>query len=59
MLDILRKTPGVDSVFMFGEYLHVTFKEETTKILIAGMEEIEPAIEDCFIALMNKNEHCY
>jgi ABC-type multidrug transport system ATPase subunit len=58
LLQELRKKPEVDSVFMYGEYLHVTFKEDTvlSDKLSPDFQEIKPGIEDCFIALMNKNQ---
>lgn len=56
LLENLRKREEVSSCYIFGEYLHVTFKTE--KINISGVEihEIEPGIEDCFIYLMNRDE---
>ena len=54
-LAALRKDPAVESVFMFGEYLHVTFKNDRhVAHNNAVFEEITPAIEDCFIHLMHK-----
>lgn len=54
-LAALRKDPAVESVFMFGEYLHVTFKNDRPVAHNnAVFEEITPAIEDCFIHLMHK-----
>ncbi|GHV10473.1 hypothetical protein FACS1894162_4750 [Bacteroidia bacterium] len=57
LLEELRKNPEVVSVFMFGEYLHVTFKNDDPRH--CGLdpqspvfEEIVPSIEDCFIKLM-------
>ncbi|MDR3217539.1 MAG: ABC transporter ATP-binding protein [Dysgonamonadaceae bacterium] len=64
LLGALRQNPEVKSAYMFGEYLHVVFKdklphydetnsksEDNTQIVF---NEIEPCIEDCFIALMNE-----
>jgi ABC-type multidrug transport system ATPase subunit len=50
----LRKDPSVESVFMFGEHLHVVFKNENFSPDINLFKEITPSIEDCFMALMNK-----
>jgi ABC-type multidrug transport system ATPase subunit len=48
LLKQLRKHPDVDSCFLFGEYLHLTFKGEVL-INLPGLEEIKPSVEDCFI----------
>jgi len=50
LLETLRKNPLVDSVFMFGAGLHVTFKNRPDESL-PNLQEIQPSIEDCFIAL--------
>ncbi|GHT00081.1 hypothetical protein FACS189421_11670 [Bacteroidia bacterium] len=51
----LRKNPDIESVFMFGEYLHVTFKNDAARANNdLPLQEITPTIEDCFIALMNR-----
>lgn len=68
LLNDLRKSEQVESSFAFGEYLHVTLKNNNTtgatglKNLIAaqGHTDIEvktmaPTIEDSFIRLMNEN----
>ncbi|MDR2682536.1 MAG: ABC transporter ATP-binding protein [Dysgonamonadaceae bacterium] len=52
LLEELRKNPAVESVFMFGEYLHVTFKNDVPSSPV--FTEITPSIEDCFIYLMNQ-----
>jgi hypothetical protein len=39
---------------MFGEYLHITFKEDQPGGNISGLTKIKPSVEDCFMALMNK-----
>jgi ABC-type multidrug transport system ATPase subunit len=52
LLKQLRANQSVESCFLFGAYLHVTFKGEADRT-IAGLEEIEPSVEDCFIALRN------
>jgi ABC-type multidrug transport system ATPase subunit len=54
LLRQLRANPSVASCFLFGGYLHVTFRGEIDPA-IAGLEAIEPSVEDCFIQLM-KNE---
>jgi len=50
LLETLRKNPLIDSVFMFGDSLHVTFKNRPDESL-PNLQEIQPSIEDCFIAL--------
>jgi ABC-type multidrug transport system ATPase subunit len=55
LLENLRKDPSVESVFMFGEYLHITFKDKPNAN-IPNLREINPSVEDCFIYLMNKYE---
>lgn len=57
LLQHLRKQKEINSSYIFGEYLHVTFKNEKVTIEGAEVKEIEPGIEDCFIYLMNKNEN--
>ncbi|WP_303822255.1 ABC transporter ATP-binding protein [Apibacter mensalis] len=57
LLQQLRKQKEINSCYIFGEYLHVTFKNEKVTIDGAEVKEIEPGIEDCFIYLMNKNEN--
>ena len=57
LLNELRENPGVHSVYIFGDVLHVTFKDESllTSPLApfkGGMKEITPCIEDCFIELL-------
>ena len=61
LLEELRKNPAVDSVFMFGDNLHVTFNGEWTMengqwtVNNCQLSEIQPSVEDCFIALnLNK-----
>jgi ABC-type multidrug transport system ATPase subunit len=55
LLEQLRRNPAVESVFMFGEYLHLTLidNEQLTidneRVII---KQIEPTIEDCFIHLL-------
>jgi ABC-type multidrug transport system ATPase subunit len=46
----LKNNDAVHSVYIFGETLHVTFKNEPD-ITIPRLTEIEPTIEDCFIEL--------
>ena len=67
LLHDFRKMENTKSCFAFGEYLHVSFKKESsnlkTEILNSLNREIHkdvefkkttPTIEDCFIQLMNK-----
>ena len=65
LLEKLRNNPQVESVFMFGDNLHVTFngqwKQDNTanncqlSIINCQLEEIQPSVEDCFIAFnLNK-----
>ena len=51
LLEQLRKSASVDSVYMFGDCLHITFKNEVDSN-IPGLKEIRPSVEDCFISLM-------
>jgi ABC-type multidrug transport system ATPase subunit len=52
-LQALREDPAVESVFMFGAYLHVTFGNDAAPS--EAFTEIAPSIEDCFIYLMNRS----
>jgi hypothetical protein len=58
LLEELRTNPAVESALMFGEYLHVTFKDDLPLAddsrWKGNFEPIEPSIEDCFIYLMDK-----
>ena len=47
----LRQNPKVETVYMFGGNLHVTFTNDLDST-ISGLREITPGIEDCFIRLM-------
>ena len=49
LLEKLRKNPKVESVFMFGDSLHLTFKDLPDEN-IPDLKEIQPTVEDCFIA---------
>ncbi|MDR1737443.1 MAG: ABC transporter ATP-binding protein [Candidatus Symbiothrix sp.] len=57
LLNRMRQHPAVETVFMFGEYLHVTFVDQSKATSAcfsefeAQFEEITPNIEDCFIYL--------
>ena len=53
LLEQLRNNALVDSVYMFGDSLHITFKNEIDSN-IPGLKEIKPSVEDCFINLMNR-----
>jgi ABC-type multidrug transport system ATPase subunit len=53
LLSELRKNPDVASVYMFGQQLHVVFNDcKIPELKDARINEIEPTIEDCFMALM-------
>ncbi|NLR57847.1 ABC transporter ATP-binding protein [Chitinophaga polysaccharea] len=66
LLTALRKEPGVDSSYAFGESIHITLNEQQTNMaaiqqsMVAkghtqlSMEQIQPGIEDSFIRLMNQ-----
>ena len=52
-LEVLRQHPAVESVFMFGAQLHVTFKnDEPIDLQDISFTEIAATIEDCFIQLL-------
>jgi ABC-2 type transport system ATP-binding protein len=68
LLKDFRKDPETESCYAFGEFLHVTLKNEqgaameilnriATENKHSGVliKEIEPGIEDSFIRLMNQN----
>ena len=65
LLKHLREYPNIDSYYPFGEYLHVTLKENThipifeqqLKTTFPHLEwkAITPTIEDSFIRLMEEN----
>jgi hypothetical protein len=55
LLSQLRAHPSVETAFLFGGHLHVTFKTEADET-VADLEEIEPTVEDCFIELMKREE---
>ncbi len=70
MIELLRdfrNMQNTKSCFAFGEYLHVSFKEDSKSMQSdiinsldpavhkeIGFLKISPTIEDCFIQLMNK-----
>ena len=67
LLHDLRCCRGVDTAFTFGESVHVTVRENLTDRAIVAflrekgnrdivVEPIEATIEDCFMALMSKND---
>ena len=71
LLDDLRGFENTHNCFAFGEYHHLTFKEENDDsgkevldyLQIKGNREIEmkqvaPTIEDCFIKLTIKIDEC-
>ena len=53
LLEELRANPTVDTCYIFGEYLHVTFKGAAPDI--PGIQRIQPGVEDCFIQLLNND----
>lgn len=66
LLEDLRKQTQIKSCFAFGEYHHLTFRENTPdnqQVLLKDLEKIghtslemkgiTPTIEDCFIQLMS------
>jgi len=64
LINDLKTIDNIDTVFPFGEYLHVTVKEKDIEIsslktalaekdhLDIEIKEIEANIEDCFMELM-------
>ncbi len=65
LIEDLKHHPKIQTVFPFGEYLHITFsdlsgKEELFDVLKdkghakVDMKEIKAGIEDCFMSLMLK-----
>ena len=64
LINDLKTTDNIDTVFPFGEYLHVTVKEKDIEIsslksvlaeknhIDIEIKEIEANIEDCFMELM-------
>ena len=67
LLNSLRKYEKVLSVYAFGEYAHVSFRDrliekelydylELQGLTDIAFKPIAPTIEDCFINLLNKNE---
>ena len=69
LLHDLRAVPEVSSTYAFGEYHHITLREESESIKAAVTKQLEakghqpvelnkiiPTIEDCFIKLMNRHD---
>ncbi|WP_142687256.1 ABC transporter ATP-binding protein [Chitinophaga polysaccharea] len=64
LLTALRGMPEIDSSFAFGEYIHITLKDDNIEALRQKVEQqghthvdiklIHPGIEDSFIRLMNQ-----
>ncbi len=64
LLTALRNMPEIDSSFAFGEYIHITLKDDNVEALRQQVEQqghthvdiklIHPGIEDSFIRLMNQ-----
>ena len=70
LLSDMRNSEEVESCFAFGEYLHITLRNDNTggvtalknSIAAQGHTDIEvktlaPTIEDSFIRLMNENKN--
>jgi ABC-2 type transport system ATP-binding protein len=68
LLQSLRKHEQVLSVYAFGEYAHMSFKNTLQDNVLTGylqeqglrdieIKPIAPNIEDCFINLLNRNEY--
>lgn len=65
LLTALRSMPEIDSSFAFGEYIHITLKDDNIdtlrqKVIQQGhthvdIKIIHPGIEDSFIRLMNQS----
>lgn len=63
----LRNFPNANTVYPFGEFVHVTFKDEKTDMIEVAeyltrlgnvkvtIEPVPATIEDCFMALMTMN----
>lgn len=56
LLKKLKTQDNVFSAYISGEFLHVVFKENNTKVDYEGVEihPIKPTVEDAFIELMKK-----
>ncbi|MDR2122178.1 MAG: ABC transporter ATP-binding protein [Flavobacteriaceae bacterium] len=57
LLEKLRERNDVASCYMFGEVLHVTFRNNTIPENFPAdikLTKVSPGIEDCFIDLMNR-----
>ncbi|WP_317126734.1 ABC transporter ATP-binding protein [Chitinophaga silvatica] len=66
LMETILKSPLINSCYPFGQYHHVTFKDDTKKqsdleaIVAPGnfkdveIAAIQPNIEDCFMALMTE-----
>ena len=50
----LRKEESIDSIYIFGENLHVTFKNKP--LSMNELKKIEPSVEDCFIELIGRGD---
>lgn len=58
LLEKLRNEPYINSCYFFGEYLHISFKDNQKKdIPGTEMMEINAGIEDCFIQLMTNESN--
>ncbi|MDR1585327.1 MAG: ABC transporter ATP-binding protein [Prevotellaceae bacterium] len=59
LLEHLKKQPDVRHCYISGEYLHVVFEGNDSRVDFPGatVMEIKPTIEDCFVQLMIANEN--
>ena len=49
----LKRDPQIESVYICGEKLHLTFKANSD-LCLPNLTQVTPTIEDCFIQLMSK-----
>lgn len=58
LLESLRNDPNMRSCYIFGEYLHVTLRDENNYRFPDNVEihSIDASIEDCFIRLMSPSD---
>ncbi|MDR2584859.1 MAG: ABC transporter ATP-binding protein [Prevotellaceae bacterium] len=55
-LQQLRNNPYIDSVYLYGDRMHLTFKEDPDPHL-PEVVLVTPSVEDCFIWLMKKDSY--
>lgn len=51
LLQQLRANPSINSAYIFGDSIHLTFADASDNN-IPGLHEIRPTVEDCFINLV-------